>query len=387
LSGHNVVTLDIIISDSELFRELGLAVAQTCRDLGYDSLLITAPEQLRRRPDGLLFIANFETLELFEPEFHRWESKPITGWWYLEQLPPGHLSDKALKIGHQLAGCFWPRLMTDRFPFTGRWLGQPRRGQKPKRNALTSLLQKTLSARLKHQLQKEGYDCSHLNYLDLFKMMCRMEQICPICKRWPIDYFITSIVSRCELLRQQGVNAHLVPIGYHPVYGESLSLPRDIDVAFLGHIRSAYDERGSIAYRVKKELESRGYKVELVTSGCFGRQRTEFMNRVKILVDVVKTPWELPGMRILIGASNGAMIVTTGFSGDASPYIEGRHFIEAPEFKLVQTLSYYLQNEPQRQTIAAEASAFIQSENTMKQRITQIMELYNAHSVIPSRCL
>jgi hypothetical protein len=385
--GHKVVTLDIVISDSELFRELGAAVAQTCRDLGYDSLLITSPEQLRRRPDGILFIANCETLELFEPEFVRWESKPITGWWYLEPLPPGHLSDEASKIGRQLAGCFWPRIITNAFPFTNRWLGQHQRGQKPKRNALTSLLQQVLWTRLKHQLRKEGYDCAHLNYLDMFKMMFRMEQICLLCKRWTLDYFITSIVSRSELLRQQGVNAHLIPIGYHPVFGESLDLPRDIDVAFLGHIRSNNDERGSIAYRVKKELESQGHKVEIITGGCFGRKRTEFMNRVKILVDVVKMPWELPGMRLLIGASGGAMIVTTGFSGDASPYIEGRHFIEAPEFKLVETLLYYLNNEPQRQKIAAEASAFIQSENTMKQSISQIMELYNAHPAIPSRCL
>ncbi|MCE5184856.1 MAG: glycosyltransferase [Planctomycetaceae bacterium] len=377
-----ILTFDVAVSNTELFRELGEAVRNHLIGFGYDSRVVLAPQEIQRCPDALLFICNSELLELFEPTLHQCQRRPVTFWWYLEPLPPDNLPPEAANIARRLAGCSWPQIITDPFPFTGCLFGKRQRGAKPKRNNLTTLCQKILSCQLKRNLRKMGYDCTSLSHLDLYKTTCRLEQIPAVCKQAAVDFAFSSTISRCGALRKAGVDAHFVPVGFDPLYGENRNIRRDIDVVFLGHIRSRNDRRDAIVRLVQKELGLRGYRMEVLTQDYYGSKRNDVINRSKILLHVVRMPWELPGMRLLIGAGGGALNVTTGFSGNAAPYVEGRHFIDSSPSNLVNTLLYYLQNETQRRAIADQTYEYVKSEISLGKSILRILEHYHAHSTV-----
>jgi hypothetical protein len=296
-------------------------------------------------------------------------------------LPPPTMSPGTTKIAQRLASCYWPQIITWILPFARGFVGGCGESR-PRRNAIVTFFQKRLSSRLKMAIKADGHDCCNIDHYDTFKMMYRFHAICKIAVDLPIDYLFTSTVSRSEAFGNAGIKAFMVPFGYHPVFGEHLSLERDIDVVFLGHLRHNCGQRGEVLKSVFAELERQGYNVKIVTADCFGSERTNMMNRTKILLDVVRMPWELPGVRLLIAASCGAMIVTTGFSGNSSPYAEGKHFVETPASTLIDTLLYYLKNESQRKSIADQAYHLVTHELTLKKSVSQIMEIYNANKAI-----
>ena len=51
------------------------------------------------------------------------------------------------------------------------------------------------------------------------------------------DYVFTTTVQRAQTLKNIGIDAETVPIGYHPCWGQKLSLERDIDVLSIGTLK------------------------------------------------------------------------------------------------------------------------------------------------------
>jgi hypothetical protein len=379
-------TIQIVFSQSQLLKSFVPALCEIFESIGCRATLITTPQQVSSNCDLLFFIGPAIVIEPFIPVVHRLYPMPPIACWYLEPLPPPNMSPAAIKIAQRLASCYWPQIIIWPLPFLRKFIDGKCKS-KPRRNAIIIFFQKMLSYRLKMALKANGYDCSNSDHYDMFKMMNRFQNICEVARNLPIDNIFTSTVSRCEILGNAGLKTFMVPVGYHPILGEPLGLERDIDVVFLGHLRKNCGKRGQVIKYVFAELERQGYNVKIITADCFGAERTRLMNRTKILLDVVRLPWELPGVRLLIAAGCGAMIVTTGFSGDSSPYVQGQHFIEAPASKLVDTLLYYLKNESHRKRISDQAYHFITHELTLRKSISQIMEFYNAHPVISPRSL
>jgi hypothetical protein len=188
-----------------------------------------------------------------------------------------------------------------------------------------------------------------------------------------IDRVFTSALSRKKHIEQMGIPAEFVPVGWHPTWGQYQNLPRDIDIVFLGNIRKRGDHRARIIRTAQTQLAKKGYSITLTDRDCFGPARTELLNRTKILFDVVRAPWEIPGMRLLIGMSCGAMILSCGFAGDAGPYQAGVHFIEAGSEKLADTLVHYLKNEDQRRTIADAGRKLVTETLTMENSLRRIL--------------
>jgi glycosyltransferase involved in cell wall biosynthesis len=153
-----------------------------------------------------------------------------------------------------------------------------------------------------------------------------------------------------------------------------MSLKRDVDVLFLGHLHKKRCRRTSILKSVKETLQARGYNLKIVDKDCFGQERTKLLNRTKILIDIVRMPWEIPGMRLMMAISCGAMVISTGFKGDPFPYILNKHFVDVDTDQFADTIVYYLQNDSERYKISREAQRFVNEQLTLENNLKIAVE-------------
>jgi len=73
-------------------------------------------------------------------------------------------------------------------------------------------------------------------------------------------------------LRRHGFEPVVAPVGYHPaLHGRDLGLQRDIDVGFLGRIRTK--RRLRLLQQVERDLEKRGIKVTIPSAEVDGEEQ------------------------------------------------------------------------------------------------------------------
>jgi len=163
-------------------------------------------------------------------------------------------------------------------------------------------------------------------------------------------------------------------VGHHPCWGYDMSLERDIDVVFLGHLHKKRCRRTAVLKYLNERLESNDYKLMIVNKNCFGQERTKLLNRTRILVDVVRMPWEIPGMRLIAAMSCGAMVISTGFKGDPAPYKLNTHFVDADTEQLAKIIMHYLKNDSERNKIAEQAQQFVTEQLTLQNSLQIILD-------------
>ena len=156
-----------------------------------------------------------------------------------------------------------------------------------------------------------------------------------------------------------------------------MSTERDIDVLFLGCVRKT--RRASILARLRDELDRRGIKLHIADRDCFGLQRTRLLNRAKIVLNLLKFPWDFPGLRLLMSAGCGAVVVSDT-SKDTTPFISGQHFVPATVKEMPAVITHYLHDQQARQRIVEQAYEFVSTELTMDSSLNQILKHVSANS-------
>jgi hypothetical protein len=186
------------------------------------------------------------------------------------------------------------------------------------------------------------------------------------------DLLVVSTPGPQEFLAERGISAHWIPVGYEPNLGRDLGLERDIDALFLGSTLPLRRRR------LIRQLKARG--VPLLVAGAYGpagvwgEERTELVNRTKILVDLPRLPGMLTGIRMAIGMSNGALVVSEPLYAPA-PFVPGTHFVSTPLEEMPATIRYYLEHEDERRQIAAAGQRLVTEEITMRRSVGQLLEL------------
>ncbi|NUQ62175.1 MAG: glycosyltransferase family 1 protein [Pirellulales bacterium] len=74
------------------------------------------------------------------------------------------------------------------------------------------------------------------------------------------------------------------------------------------------------------------------------------------MLNLSKFPWELPGMRFLMGMSCGALVVTERLY-DPRPYRFGEHLVEADLDEMPEKIIWHLNHETRRGEIASPSEA------------------------------
>lgn len=166
------------------------------------------------------------------------------------------------------------------------------------------------------------------------------------------DLLAVSTVARQEYLAEQKIESIFVPLGYEPTHGRLLGLERDIGVLFLGELRQA---------RRRAEIQRlRAAGLEIQTAGdwgdgaLWGESRTQLLNRVKILLNLPRSPGEFAIQRFLLGMANGAVVVSEPIY-KPQPLEPGRDYLEAPAGAMTGLAKQLLVDEERRRRIAATA--------------------------------
>ena len=185
-----------------------------------------------------------------------------------------------------------------------------------------------------------------------------------------LDLLVVTSPQRAAFLERYGFCPLVAPLGYDPIYGSDLNLERTIDVAFLGNLRSP--RRQKLLPPLIAELEQRGIRVELCDN-LYGQARQEFLNRSKILLNILRSPQDFVGQRYLLGAANKCLVISEPVQ-ECSPFVPDRHLVIAPHAHLADTIVHYLSHPTERLAITEQAYSFVTQELTIENQVGAILD-------------
>jgi hypothetical protein len=185
-----------------------------------------------------------------------------------------------------------------------------------------------------------------------------------------LDLLVVTSSQRAAFLGQYGFCPLVAPLGYDSIYGSDLNLERTVDVAFLGNLRSP--RRKKLLPPLIQELEHRGIRVEQ-RGDLYGQGRQEFLNRSKILLNILRSPQDFVGQRYILGAANKCLVISEPVQ-ECSPFVQGRHLVIAPHAHLADTIVYYLTHPNERLAITEQAYSFVTQELTIKNQVGAILD-------------
>jgi len=363
---------------SELYHELRDMLFDVLSTLGYLPVLTEDEDREALDADVLLMVGGIGFDAYAKLFTSREGRKPITILFLLEPLPPPTLGERAEEIGLRAAKV-WRRV---KMP-----LGKFARLIEPVLPiSVLRRVEKAISWSIflgfKKQMAKSPQQA--FEEFDAFARHRSMERYWWIKRHflegW-IDHVFVSTVPKMEFLTSRGIPVELVPFGYHPGMGEILGMDRDIDVLFIGNVEGR--RRQPMLDVLRRRLESKGINLLTVEHDCYGKQRTELLNRARISLDLANYPWELSGIRFLISMGTGALVVSEPLY-NPSPFKVGEHFVQASFDDLPDMIAHYLVHEGEREAIVRSANNFITRELTLQKTVSQIMGALGADSALPT---
>ena len=337
--------LGIVFLSGDKNDELGSAVATAFEECGccVYKLLVDDPW-----PSGLKYVVVYGPFTPMAPLIARVrleDNNPGLVIWYTEGTPPPTWPVWLLKI---VAKCMCE---TDDFAIHSRF------GRNIFRLPILSLVQRT-GTRIRlfgqiQQLQAEG----------------RLRLLAVISPH------------RLQFFKRSGIITTCVPIGYDPVFGRPMNLDRDIDVTFLGSTRDR--RRRRIVQELQRQVSSLGIRF-VIKDGTpengyvWGEDRAKLLNRTKIMLNIMRQPWDCPTFRIVLAAPNGAMVLSESVR-DTGPFVPGKHFATASLASMVDAIQFYLHHEDLRAKIATEAYDFVVNDLKMSTLARMILDELQAN--------
>jgi len=286
------------------------------------------------------------------PEFAklaRWRSRsrPRIVLWHQQPLPPPVLTKRADELGQRLISGQWEDLL-------GRWASGLSR-LIPAQGRVRMVLQRLLALPVKREFERVGgAEYGNVGWDDLctiFEEATWLAEAFNEAEPW-IDVVACSTPTRVAFLRQCGIAARFVPLGFHCAWGELGTSERDIDVLFVGTCHSP--SRRSLVPEVLRQLSDWGYSTREANVFPCGLQRTQLLQRARVVLNVLRFPWEFPGPRLFASAACGALCVSNE-AVQNEPFEAGLHFIRAPRTRMAESISWYLTHEEERRRHAARA--------------------------------
>ena len=177
-----------------------------------------------------------------------------------------------------------------------------------------------------------------------------------------------------EYLKRRGIDAMVAFIGTHPSWGADLKLERDVPVLWLGKVASS--RRGRVLQEVRANLRRCGLDLMVVDGEerpyVFGHERTVLLNRTRVVLNVLREPWDNHSLRYFLAAPNRAVVVTEP-TLPHTPFMPGVHLVSAPVEKLADTIAYYVEHDAERAQIADRAYELVTTELTMRRSVSDIL--------------
>jgi hypothetical protein len=198
-------------------------------------------------------------------------------------------------------------------------------------------------------------------------------------RRGWIDIFADTSEIYAEIHRRQGLPTIVAPWGSTPQWYEDLGLERDIDVLWMG--TRGTKRRSSLLDRVRSELDANGVRTYVADGKenpfIFGNQRTYYLNRSKITLNITRTWYDDNFSRIALATPNRSLIVSEPVLPHCPSFIAGTHYVAASGDFLAETILYYLEHEEERLRIVENAYRLVTTKLVFRESIKLIMDAAN----------
>jgi hypothetical protein len=154
-----------------------------------------------------------------------------------------------------------------------------------------------------------------------------------------------------------GIPTLYAPWGASQRWYADLGLERDLDVLWMGTRGS--QRRSRILDQVFRELKSKGLNVYIADNEekpfIFGEERTRFLNRAKITLNITRTWYDDNFSRFTIACPNRSLVVSEPLLPHCTEFKENVHYVSAKIEELAKTIMYYLEHEEERRQIVDNA--------------------------------
>ena len=198
-------------------------------------------------------------------------------------------------------------------------------------------------------------------------------------RRGWIDIFADTSEIYAEIHRRQGLPTLVAHWGATPQWYKDLGLERDIDVLWMG--TRGTKRRSSLLDRVRSELEVQGVRMHFADGKenpfIFGDQRTHYLNRSKITLNITRTWYDDNFSRIAMAAPNRSLIVSEPVLPHCPSFVAGTHYVAAPVDSLAETILYYLGHQEERLRIVESAYQLVTTKLVFRESIKLIMDAAN----------
>lgn len=167
-----------------------------------------------------------------------------------------------------------------------------------------------------------------------------------------------------QIRSQLGLSTLYAPWGASQLWYKDLGLERDLDVLWIG--KRGSERRGRILDQVFRELKSKGLNVYIgdneVDPFIFGAERTRYLNRAKITLNITRTWYDDNFSRFTMACSNRSLVVSEPVLPHCTEFKENVHYVSAKIEDLAGTILHYLEHEEERLQIVDNAYKLMMSE-------------------------
>ena len=312
------------------------SVMDALRSIGVNAISLPIEEEWPADVETILICGPFAPLS---PAIYKIAqiTSPRVILWYTEQTPSPDIPNALLRLG---AGCSW----------CVNWIAE-HLAQSAQISSIQNLVRRIHCLGTRLRLSGEIKWLDEQGYLKLLAVLTPSRQ----------RYFAQKL----------GVPARVIPYGYDKSFGEPLGLERDIDVVFLGSLRDRRRsriisdleqklDRHRIKFVIKDGSPTRGY--------AFNEERTQLLNRAKIMLNIMRQPWDDAVFRMLFAAPNGVMVISEPVV-DISPFEPGKHFVVTSLEHMVETIQYYLSHSQERESFAQNGYDLVVNQLTMEKMV------------------
>ena len=192
-------------------------------------------------------------------------------------------------------------------------------------------------------------------------------------KGW-LSHVVTSTEEKCQYLESHGIDAKFLPVGQQSFFGEDLQRSRDIDVLFIGSLKSK--RRRLQLDQLMSRLAAYGLTTYIPDEPVWGEARTKLVNRVKILLHIHNFEWDTPWMRWNLAAANGAAVASPPLSVPF-PMRPNIDYLSASYEELPDAIHALVQDENRRQQMVVACQTTISEHMTSARSLALLAKQLN----------
>jgi len=178
-----------------------------------------------------------------------------------------------------------------------------------------------------------------------------------------------------RLLRRRGFEVTQGFVGAHPSFAAAPELDRDISVLWLGTPGSRRRVRN--LQRVTDALARRGVAITAIDGirqpPVFGAERARLLSRTKIVLNLLRQPWDSNMLRFFFAAPNRALMISEPLLDHYPPVQAGVHLVETSLARMADEVCRYLDDEIARNRITEQAHRLVTTELTLARGVAAVM--------------